>query len=151
MALKFIPEELVPAIHRTLLQRYGGTFGLRDHGLLASALAQPKITIGRRFVHRTVFDKASAYGYHLCANHPFVDGNTQVAFALMYLFLEQNGYEVEATEQDACQTMIALAARRMKKPALAAWLKAIARHTSRQWQRHLTPWCCAAHEGGCDR
>ena len=92
MAVRFVPNKLVPMIHRNLIQRYGGSFGIRDHGLLASALAQPEMTVGGKFAHRTLFDKASAYGYHLCANHPFIDGNKRVAFAVMILFLERNGY-----------------------------------------------------------
>ena len=131
MAVKFIPEELIPAIHRILIQRYGGTFGIRDHNLLASALAQPKMTMGGKFAHRSVFDKAAAYGYHLCANHPFVDGNKRVAFAVMYLFLERNGYTLEASEEEAYQTMMAVAAGGIKKPALAAWLRSASKRAPR--------------------
>ena len=127
MAIKFIPEEIVPEIHRALTQRYGGASGIRDKGLLASALAQPKMTIGRKFLHRSIFDKAAAYGYHLCANHPFVDGNKRLAFALMYLFLEKNGYNLEVTEEDVFQTMMALASGQMKKPALSAWLRSFSK------------------------
>ena len=127
MAIKFVPEALVPEMHRSLIERYGGMHGVRDRGLLASALAQPKMTVGGKFVHRTMFDKASAYGYHLCANHPFVDGNKRIAFGVMYVFLERNGYELSATEQDAYQTMIALAKGSMKKPALAAWLRSVSK------------------------
>jgi death on curing protein len=87
MAIKFIPEELVPEIHRELTQRYGGTSGVRDKGLIASALAQPKMTVGKKLLHRSIFDKAAVYGY-LRANHPFIDGNKRLAFALVYLLLE---------------------------------------------------------------
>jgi death-on-curing protein len=131
MAIKFIPEELIPAIHRILIQRYGGTFGIRDHNLLASALGQPKMTMGGKFVHRSVFDKAAAYGYHLCANHPFVDGNKRVAFAAMYLFLERNGYTLNASEEEAYQTMVAVAGGGLKKPALAAWLRSTSKRAPR--------------------
>ena len=127
MAIKFVPEELVPDMHRNLIERYGGMHGIRDRGLLASALAQPKMTVGGKFVHRTIFDKASAYGYHLCANHAVIDGNKRIAFGVMYLFLERNGYELSATEQDAYQTMIAVAKGSMKKPALAAWLRSVSK------------------------
>jgi death on curing protein len=131
MAVKFIPDELVPVIHRILIQRYGGTLGIRDQNLLASALAQPRMTVNRKLVHRTVFGKASAYGYHLCANHPFVDANKRVAFAAMYLFLEKNGHLIEASEEEAYQIMMSVAAGEMKKPALAKWLRSVCKRKPR--------------------
>lgn len=67
MATKFVPEELVLTIHADLLQRYGGEPGLRDRGLLESALAQPKMTFSGKEVHKTVFDKAAAYGFTFAA------------------------------------------------------------------------------------
>ena len=79
--------------------------------------------MGRKFVHRSLFDKAAAYGYHLCADHPFVDGNKRVAFAVMYLFLEKNGYTLQASERDVYQTMMAIASGSMKKTVLSAWLR----------------------------
>lgn len=129
MAVKFIPVGLVAVIHRNLIQRYGGSYGIRDHGLLSSALAQPKMTVGGKLAHRTIFDKAAAYGFHICANHPFVDGNKRVAFAVMYLFLARNGYSLEASEQDAYQTMMNVASGQMKKAKLAEWLRATCKRT----------------------
>lgn len=70
MSIRFIPNELVPIIHQDLIRRYGGVSGVRDRGLLDSALAQPKMTAGGKFLHKTIFEKAAAYGYHLCRNHP---------------------------------------------------------------------------------
>ncbi|OGU76762.1 MAG: death-on-curing protein [Ignavibacteria bacterium RIFCSPLOWO2_12_FULL_56_21] len=124
MSTKFVPEEIVPILHRDLLQRYGGKPGIRDAGLLSSALSQPRMTYGGKFVHRTVFEKASAYGFHLCSNHPFIDGNKRVAFVVMVLFLSQNGYELTANEEEAFEIMMAVADGKVKKPALASWLKA---------------------------
>jgi death-on-curing protein len=129
MAIKFISEDLVPIIHRSLIQRYGGSYGIRDHALLSSALAQAKMTAGGKFAHRTIFDKAAAYGFHICANHPFVDGNKRAAFAVMYLFLARNGYSLEASEQDAYQTMMNVAVGQMKKPQLAAWLRVVCKRS----------------------
>jgi death-on-curing protein len=124
MALKFLPDELVLDIHKSLIQMFGGSHGVRDRGLLLSALAQPKMPIGGRFAHRTIFDKAAAYGYHLCAYHPFADGNKRVAFMAMYQFLEKNGYDFETTERDVYETMIAVATGKTKKLAIAEWLRA---------------------------
>lgn len=123
MAIRFIPAEIVLIIHADLLQRYGGRPGVRDTNLLDSALAQPKMTVGGKFVHRTLFDKAAAYGFHICKNHPFVDGNKRVAFVLMDIFLQKNGWEIIAHEEEAYSTMIELADGKLTKTQLAKWLK----------------------------
>ena len=124
MAVKFIPDEIVPSIQADLLKRYGGTVGIRDRGLLSSALAQPKMTAQKKFLHRTLFDKAAAYGFHICRNHPFVDGNKRIAFVLMDVFLQENGWEIHASEEEAYETMIQLASGNLSKNDLSAWLKA---------------------------
>jgi len=130
MATHFIPEAVVLVVHADLLRRYGGRPGIRDRNLLASALAQPKMTAGGKFLHRTIFDKAAAYGYHLCRNHPFIDGNKRIAFVVMDMFLQRNGWELCASERDAYTTMIALASGKLTKSALAARLKEQSRRTS---------------------
>ena len=119
MATRFIPNRIVPTIHSDLLQRYGGRPGLRDPGLLSSALAQPKMTIGGKFVHKTLFDKAAGYGYHVCKNHPFVDGNKRVAFVLMDIFLQKNGWEIVADEEKAYLMMMSLASGKLTKSQLS--------------------------------
>lgn len=123
MATRFIPNRIVSTIHSDLLQRYGGRPGLRDPGLLDSALAQPKMTVGGKFLHKTLFDKAAAYGFHICKNHPFVDGNKRVAFVLMDIFLQKNGWEIIANEEDAYSTMMSLASGKLSKARLSKWLK----------------------------
>ena len=128
MPTKFIPTELVLTIHADLLQRYGGQRGLRDRGLLESALAQPKMTFSGKEVHKTVFDKAAAYGFHVCSNHPFIDGNKRVAFVLMDIFLQRNGWEIQASEEEAYSMMVSLASGKLSKAQLSSWLK---NHTAR--------------------
>jgi len=123
MSVHFIPDEIVPTIHTDLLQRYGGEAGLRDLGLLESALAQPKITVGGRYTHKTIFDKAAAYGFHICMNHPFVDGNKRVAFVLMDIFLQKNGWEIIAEEEESYSIMMSLASGKLAKVQLSLWLK----------------------------
>lgn len=123
MAIQFVPEDIVMTIHTDLLQRYGGESGVHDHNLLKSALAQPKITIGGNDAHKTLFDKAAAYGFHICMNHPFVDGNKRVAFVLMDVFLQKNGWEMTANEEEAYSMMMALASGKLSKRQLSAWLK----------------------------
>ena len=123
MAVHFIPEELVLTIHADLLQRYGGKSGIRDRNLLESALAQPRITVGGKFAHKTIFDKAAAYGYHVCKNHPFIDGNKRIAFVLMDIFLQKNGWEIVAREEDAYSLIVDLSSNKLSKIRLASWLK----------------------------
>ena len=123
MATRFLPDDIVPIIQADLLKRYGGRAGIRDQNLLESALAQPKVTIGGKFAHRTLFEKASAYGYHICMNHPFTDGNKRIAFVLMDIFLQNNGWEIVVSEEEAYSLMIQLAAGKLAKSDLGRWLK----------------------------
>jgi len=123
MAIRFVPDDIVPIIHKDQIRRYGGASGIRDRNLLDSALAQPKMTAGGKFLHKTIFEKAAAYGFHICCNHPFVDGNKRVAFIVMVLFLDRNGWELSASEEEAYATIIALADGKLKKSQLASWLK----------------------------
>lgn len=123
MTAHFVPDEIVSLIHTDILKRYGGLPGIRDRNLLASALAQPRMSVGRKFLHRTLFDKAATYGYRLCRNHPFVDGNRRVAFVLMDIFLQKNHWMIMASEEEAYSMMIDLADGRLTKQFLAKWLK----------------------------
>ena len=128
MSVRFIPEEIVLIIHTDLLQRYGGSTGVRDKNLLESAIAQPKITVGSKYANKTIFDKAAAYGFHICMNHPFVDGNKRVAFVLMDIFLQKNGWDLTAGEEEAYSIMMSLASGKLSKSELSSWLK---EHTSK--------------------
>ncbi len=123
MPVHFIPEEVVLTVHTDLLHRYGGEAGIRDQHLLDSALAQPKMTAGGKYIHKTVFDKAAAYGFHVCMNHPFVDGNKRVSLVLMDIFLQKNGWEIIAPEKETYVMMISLASGKLKKSQLSHWLK----------------------------
>lgn len=123
MPVHFIPDDIVLALHTDLLRRYGGKAGVRDQNLLESALTQPKITRGGKYAHKTLFDKAAAYGFHVYKNHPFVDGNKRVAFVLMDIFLQKNGWEIVANEEEAYTIMMSLASGKLNKAELAAWLK----------------------------
>ena len=128
MAIRFIPDEMVQIIHADLIHRCGGHPGLRDTRLLASALAQPKMTSGGKFLNRSIFDKAAAYGFHVCKNHPFIDGNKRLAFVLMDIFLLENGWEMNAPEEEAYPAMIDLSIGKLTKAQLSVWLR---KNTSR--------------------
>jgi death-on-curing protein len=81
------------------------------------------MTVGGKFAHKVVFDKTAAYGFHVCRNHPFIDGTKRVAFVLMDIFLQKNGWEIVAHEEEAYSLMIDLASRKLTRAQLSTWLK----------------------------
>src|SRR5262245_6676143 len=101
----FLTLDEVLALHADLLHRYGGALGLRDVGLLQSALATPAATFGGTFLHGSVHEMAAAYLFHLVQNHPFVDGNKRVALMATIVFLELNGLHLTA-EPDAVYRLV---------------------------------------------
>jgi death-on-curing protein len=90
----FISVEEVIQIHDDLISAYGGLHGIRDMGLLVSAVEMPKATMFGEYLHESVFDKASAYLFHIVCNHAFIDGNKRTGAATALIFLSQNGYEI---------------------------------------------------------
>lgn len=112
----------VLAIHSDQIQSHGGSLGLRDKGLLESALDRPR----NRFSYEPEADLpalAAAYGFGLSSNHPFVDGNKRVSFQVMYLFLGLNGFRIEAPEEEVVTTILALASGDLDESGLDAWLR----------------------------
>lgn len=96
----FLTKSVVIEIHAEQVAEHGGLAGLRDEGLLDSALAQPLQAFGGKYLHHDVFHMAAAYLFHIAGNHPFVDGNKRTALAACLVFLELNGYRIQekATE-----------------------------------------------------
>lgn len=118
---RWVLEAVVLAVQRLLIAEHGGIPGLRDQGLLESALARPR----QRFAYQpesTLFELAAAYGFGLARNHPFLDGNKRVALAMTALFLELNGFSLEAPEPDTVIVIELLAAGNLTEAALAQWL-----------------------------
>jgi death-on-curing protein len=128
MAIKFIPLQIVPLLHSDLVNRFGGSPAIRDRNSLEHALSQPKAKFDGKYVHQTIFAKAAAYGFHIARNLPYVDGNRRLALVLMDVFLQLNGRNLAAPEQDAYAIMMTLAAGRLSKSELAAWLKSNCTH-----------------------
>lgn len=108
--------------HKLLVEFSGGSDGIRDEGLLESALARPK-NVHAYEPDAPLTKLAAAYGYGIANNHPFVDGNKRAAFIAMELFLDLHGVRVEASEEDKYITMISLAAGDLTEDALAASLE----------------------------
>ena len=119
----FIPKELILYFYHQLIQTYGGTYGIRDEKLLDSALEQAKATYEGNYLHDTLIKMAAAYGYHLCNNHPFVDGNKRIALVAMDVFLQRNGLEIVDSEKEKYKMMIQLSSGGFSKKDLITWLE----------------------------
>lgn len=110
------------AVHSDQIRAHGGSLGLRDRGLLESALERPR----NRFHYEPTSylpSLAASYGFGIAKNHPSVDGNKRVAFQAMYLFLGLNGLRIDASEEEAVATTLSLASGGLDEPSLAAWLR----------------------------
>lgn len=122
-AIQFLSVEDVLILHRIAIEDQGGDPALRDQGLLESALAMPKHRFGGEYAHPAIPDMAAAYAFHICKNHPFIDGNKRAAFAAMVAFLAENGWSLDADVDEAERTILGLAAGRIDKEALTEWLR----------------------------
>jgi death on curing protein len=112
----------VLTLHDRQVQVFGGAFGVRDLGLLESAIAQPSASFGGELLHPTIADQAAAYLYHIAKNHPFIDGNKRTAFAVMETFLELNGYTLLLDNGAAYELVIQVAQSDINKEELTAKL-----------------------------
>ncbi len=119
----FIPKQIVIYFHEQLIDLYGGTLGIRDEGLLESALEQPKAMFDEAYLHDSLAKMTAAYGFHLCKNHPFIDGNKRIALVIMDTFLQKNGNEILAAEKDVYEVMMKLASGDITKAELTGWLE----------------------------
>ena len=113
-------REAVVVVQEMQIARYGGSAGLRDAGLLESALARP-VNKQAYDAEATVFNLAAAYGFGLARNHPFIDGNKRIAFAAMAMFLTENGFEFVPDKMDSLETIMRLAAGDIEEDELARW------------------------------
>jgi death-on-curing protein len=125
LPIRFLPEAIVIAIHDDQVRLYGGAYGVRDAAALDAALHMPQAQFDGEFLHPTIVHMAAAYGFHLCQNHPFIDGNKRTSGMVMLTFLQFNGLEPLATELDYYTTMMAVAAGQMRKEQLAEWLQTV--------------------------
>ena len=115
----FITKSTVLSIHVRQIERFSGTPGVRDEGLLESALAQPQATFGGQLLHPTIAEQAAAYLYHIAMNHPFIDGNKRSAFAVTDTFLRLNGFYLNLTDDRAYDLVMGVAQGTMTKEELS--------------------------------
>jgi death-on-curing protein len=120
---KFLELDDVLRIHERQIEKFGGTSGVRDQGLLDSALSQPQATFSGELLHTTVWEQAAAYLFHLAMNHPFLDGNKRNAFAVMDTFLRLNGFVLNLSQSQKYEFVIQVVERKLSKEDLASYLK----------------------------
>jgi len=123
MKPRFLSLEQVLAIHADQIDRYGGSLGVGDLGLLKSALGMPGATFGGEFLHPTLQEIAAAYLFHSTQNHPFVDGNKRTALVVLEFFLALNGQTLTADDVDCVVTMLALADGTLSEAELGDWTR----------------------------
>ena len=119
----FLTLDEVLGIHADQIRCYGGRPGLRDLGLLQSALGMPETTFDREFLHGTLFEKAAAYLFHIARNHPFVDGNKRTALMCALVFLGLNDRRLEAEPEALYQLVDGVAAGSVDKAEVAVFLR----------------------------
>lgn len=120
----FLSLDQILSLHDDQIRRYGGSRGTRDLGLLQSAIGTVTATFGGAFLHETLFEMASAYLFHICRNHPFLDGNKRTAIAAALTFLEMNGVEIEADEDDLYDLVVGVAVGKVTKAEVAVFFQA---------------------------
>ena len=127
MGLEFLKVDEVLGIHRDQIERYGGALGVRDLGLLDSAIAQPAARFGGQYLHADVWEMAAAYLFHLALNHPFFDGNKRTAVAAALTFLRLNDVDFAFLEDELADFVLQVAQGNVEKPQIAAFFRAHAR------------------------
>lgn len=121
MRFVWIDAGVIHAVHEEQLAEHGGSAGVRDEGLLESALARPQNLAAHG--QPDVADCAAAYAYGLSRNHPFIDGNKRTAFVAAELFLFLNGQVLEAADADCVLTMLRVAEGSIREEDFAAWIR----------------------------
>ncbi len=125
MEPSFLTFADVIRIHVDQIERYGGQVGIRDLGLLQSALAMPRASFGQEWLHRDLYEMAAAYAFHLSQNHPFVDGNKRTGLVCALAFLEINDVSIADVEGRLYDAMMDVASGALDKLGLARVFRAL--------------------------
>ncbi len=121
--LIFLDLDRVLRLHQALIERYGGEPGVRDTGLLESAIAQPQAGFGGEYLHEDVYMMAADYMFHIVQNHPFYDGNKRTGSACAIVFLAVNDIEIENDEDGLVELTLSVATGRANKEQIAEWFR----------------------------
>jgi death on curing protein len=120
--MRYLSLEEVLTLYQQVMQQSGGTVGIRDPGSLESALAQPQMSFGGEDLYSTLVEKASALGFSLINNHPFIDGNKRIGQAAMEVFLILNSFEINASIDEQEQVVLNAASGEIAREGLTEWL-----------------------------
>lgn len=119
----FLTFDEVLSLHAEQIRLFGGSAGIRDVGLLQSALGSTEATFDGVFLHETLLAMAATYLHGICRNHPFIDGNKRTAVAAALTFLDLNGIEVDADEDAFYDLVIGVAEGRVSKASVTVFLE----------------------------
>ena len=126
MTIDFLSVEDVLEIHADQIERYGGEHGVRDLGLLESAVQQPQAGFGGDYLHADIFEMAAAYAFHIVKNHPFLDGNKRAGAASALVFLDINGIELNVPKGGIYELILAVAKSETEKTEIANFFRSSA-------------------------
>ena len=121
--MRYLYPKQILYLYQQIMERSGGSAGLRDRGLLESAVYRPQASFGGEELYPDLFSKSAALGHSIIKNHPFVDGNKRTGFEGMRLMLRLNGYDLQASLNAKFNFALAIADGRLKEQAIADWLK----------------------------
>jgi death-on-curing protein len=119
---RFVTIEEVIMIHDDQIKSFGGSLGIRDYGLLESAVFQPQASFNGQLLHPDIYSQSASYLYHLTMNHPFIDGNKRTAFAVTDVFIRINQYSLNINDIEAYDMMIKVATKVLNKQELILYL-----------------------------
>lgn len=121
--IDFLNVEDVLQLHADQIALYGGEHGVRDTGLLESAVAQPQATFGGQYLHKDLVEMAAAYLFHIVKNHPFVDGNKRTGAVAALVFLDLNGIEIDAPKGSIYELTMSVATGHADKTQIAEFFR----------------------------
>ena len=127
---RYLTRSEIVELHTLVIQQSGGGQDIRDQGALESAISQPQMTFGGKDLYPNTIEKASALGFSLILNHPFLDGNKRTAHAAMETFLILNGWEIQATVDEQENIILGVASGEISREIFTQWLKEHTKPTS---------------------
>ena len=119
----FLSIRQIDLLHLEVLKEFGGADGLRDRGLLESALEMPRATFDGKLLHKNLSAIAAAYLFHICRNHPFIDGNKRVALGAALIFIEVNGGTIRASDDELERLTLGVASSEINKDAVTTFFR----------------------------
>lgn len=117
----FLSIQQIDLLHLEVLKEFGGADGLRDRGLLESALEMPRATFDGKLLHKNLSSIAAAYLFHICRNHPFIDGNKRVALGAALIFIEVNSGTIRASDDELERLTLGVASSEINKDAVTTF------------------------------